>query len=210
MRALAIAVTVIAGVLTASGCGGSGAKQTARYTTSPPTTSGAMSQPVAQHGSHNGAGPLVVAISANTMHNLELHLYSARFLSPTRLAIPGIAGSSNCPSVPDKLVVQSPHAIRVNLVVGSWSRTASDLRVRVPRSPGICLDDLVPVPMVISIDSRRIDVRHQLKVNLYYPKGVIRRYKRPVVFTVPPLATARMREEMRVGRRALPRPRGAV
>ncbi len=32
----------------------------------------------------------------------------ARFLSPTRLAIPGIVGSSNCPSVPDKLIVREP------------------------------------------------------------------------------------------------------
>ena len=37
---------------------------------------------------------------------------AARFLSSTRLAIAGVAGSSNCPSVPDKLVVRSPHAIR--------------------------------------------------------------------------------------------------
>jgi hypothetical protein len=199
MRALATAAAVIAGVLVGSGCAGSSAKQTA-----PPTTSSALPQAVAQHSSNNGTGPLVIAISANAMRGLKRHLYSARFLSPTRLAIPGIIGSSNCPSVPVKLIVRSPHAIRVDLVVGSWSRTASGLRVRVPHSPNLCLDDLVPSPVVISINPKQIDVRHPLKVSLYYPKGVVRRYKRPVVVTVPPLATARIREEVRVARSSNP------
>lgn len=134
------------------------------------------------------------------MRRLQLHLFSARFLSPMRLAIPRIPGSSNCPSVPAKLIVQSPHAIRVDLVVGSWSKTASGLRVRVPRSPGICLDDLHPVAVVLAISPKQIDVYNQLRVSLYYPKGVIRRYKRPVVVTVPPLATSRVREEVKVAR----------
>jgi hypothetical protein len=136
------------------------------------------------------------------MRSLKRHLYSAVFLSRTRLAIPGIAGSSNCPSVPDKLMVRNPHAIWIDLVIGSWGKTASGLRVRVPRSPGICLDDLVPIPVVISINPSRVDVHQPLKVSLYYPKGVIRRYKRPVVITVPPLATARIRGEVRVARSA--------
>lgn len=199
MCAFATAV-VAAAVLVASGCGGSGAKQTAHYTTTPPTTSGASSQPIAQRSPHLAAGPLVVPIRANTMVYLKQHLYSARFLSATRLAIPGIAGSSNCPSVPDKLVVRSPHAVRVDLVLGSWSRTASGLRVRVPHSPGMCLDDLVPTPVVISINAKQIDVHQALKVSLYYPKGVIRRYKRPIAMTVPPLPTPRIREEVRVAR----------
>jgi hypothetical protein len=190
---------VIAGVLVGSGCAGASAKQTA-----PPTTSGAVSQPVAQRSSNDGTGPLVVPISANAMRSLKRHLYGPRFLSPTRLAIPRILGSSNCPSVPVKLIVRSPHAIRVNLVVGSWSRTASGLRLRVPHSPNLCLDDLVPSPVVISINPKRIDVHHPLKVSLYYPQGVVRRYKHPYVFTVPPLATARVREEVRVARSSNP------
>jgi hypothetical protein len=66
------------------------------------------------------------------------------------------------------------------------------------------LDDLVPSPVVISINPKQIDVRHPVKVSLYYPKGVVRRYKRPVVVTVPPLATARIREEVRVARSSNP------
>ena len=198
MRALATAAAVISGVLVGSGCAGSS------HATTPPTTSGAVAQPVAQRSSNNGTGPLVVPISANAMRNLKRHLYSARFLSPTRLAIPGILGSSNCPSVPVKLIVRSPHAIRVKLVVGSWSRTASGLRRRVAHSPHTCLDDLVPSPVVISINPKQIDVHHPLKVSLYYPEGVVRRYKRPVVFTVSPLATARIREGVRVARSSNP------
>jgi len=184
MRAVAGAIAVLAGVMAASGCGGSGVKQAAYHPTAAQTRGDA----------------LIVPISAQTRRSLERHLYRARFLSPTRLAIPGIAGSSNCPSVPAKLIVRSPNAIRVNLVVGSWSRTASGRRVEVPHSPGICLDDLHPIPVVIAIDPRRVDVRRQLKVSLYFPKGAIRRYKRPVGVIVPPLATARIREEVRVAR----------
>jgi hypothetical protein len=46
MRRSAIGVAVIVGVLAASGCG-SGAKETAHYTTSPPTASGPKPAPVA-------------------------------------------------------------------------------------------------------------------------------------------------------------------
>lgn len=185
---------MLAAVLAVSGCGGSGAKQT------PPA-----SRPDAHRTSHNGAGPLVVPISAKTRLGLEQDLFGARFLSSTRLAIPGIAGSSNCPSVPDELVVRNPHAIRVDLVVGSWSRTPSGRRVEVPRSPGTCLDDLHPVPVVVSVDPSRIDVHRRLKVSLYFPRGAIRRSRRPVLVTVPPLAPARFREEIRVARSANPR-----
>lgn len=198
MRALATAVLVIAAVLLVSACGESHGANVAM-------ANGPRSMPIARTSSSRGTGPLVVPISAKARRSLERHLYSARFLSPTRLAIPKIVGSSNCPSVPDKLIVQSAHATRVNLVVGSWSRTAAGLRVQVPRSPGICLDDLHLVPVVIAINPAQIDVRHELKVNLYYPKGAVRRYKRAVVVTVPPLATARVREEVRVARASNPR-----
>jgi hypothetical protein len=190
MRAVA-AVAVIVSVLVVSGCASSGAKT--------PTTVNDLQTPVAV-GSKPSSTPLVVPLSPKAMRSLKQHLYSARFLSSTRLGIPGIAGSSNCPSVPVSLIVRSPHAIRVDLVIGSWSRTALGRRVRVPHSPNVCLDDLVPTPVVIAINPKQIDVHHRLKVSLYYPKGVIRRYKRPVVFTVPPLARARVREEVRVAR----------
>lgn len=178
MRATpAAAVAVIAGLLVASGCAGSH-----RTKTSIPTGP----TPIVRTSPSKGR-PLVVPTSPNAMRRLKRHLRGPRFLSPTRLAIPGIAGSSNCPSVPVKLIVQRPHAIRIDLVVGSWNRTASGLRVRVPRSPGLCLQDLVPTPVVLSINPRQIDVHHRLRVSLYYPEGVIRRYERPVVGTVPPL-----------------------
>ena len=66
--------------------------------------------------------------------------------------------------------------------------------------PRICLADAHLVPVVIAINPARTDVRHELKVSLYYPAFAIHRYKRPVVVTVPPLATARVREEVRVAR----------
>jgi hypothetical protein len=194
MRALATAVTVIAAVLLGSGCASSGATKLMAQTGGGPEGQVMRTVPL------SGTGPLVVPISAKTRHSLEQDLYIARFLSPTRLAIPRIVGSSNCPSVPDKLIVRSPHAIWIDLVTGSWSRTASGRRMEVPHSPGICLDDLHPVPVVVAIDPSQIDVHHQLKVSLYYPKAAIRRYKRPVVVTVSPLATARVREEVRVAR----------
>lgn len=150
----------------------------------------------------SGDPPLSVPESGKTLAGLRRELtlaHSARFVSSTRLAFLTV-GSSNCPSVPVKLVVQSPHAIRVNLVVGSWSRTSSGLRLRMPHPPRICLADAHISPVVVTINPKQINVYHQLKVSLYYPKGVIRRYTRPVVFTVPLLATARIREEVRVAR----------
>ena len=192
MRASATAAAVIAGVLTVSGCAGSSGR---------PTTGAARSQPVAKTTSKGGPGPLVIPLRPNALRNLKLHLYRPRFLSPTRLAIPGIAGSSNCPSVPAKLIVRRQHAIWLDLVLGSWSRTASGLRLRLPSAPrGGCLDDLVPTPVVVAIDPKQVDVHRRLRVSLYYPKGVSRRYRRPVVFTVPPLATARVRREVRAAR----------
>jgi hypothetical protein len=59
------------------------------------------------------------------------------------------------------------------------------------------LDNLVPTPVVIAINPKPIDVHHSLKVSVYYPKGVIRRYKRPVVITAPPLKALRVIPEHR-------------
>lgn len=198
MRAVAAAVVVITGVFVASGCAGSQMADS-------PATSVARPTPVARTTVGSGANQLVVPMSASVMRRLDRHLFSPRFLSPTRLAIPGILGSSNCPSVPVKLIVRTPHAIRIRLVVGSWSRTASGLRVRVPHRPRICLTDLVrKSAVVISVNPKQIDVHHQLKVSLYYPKFVLPRSKRLLVGTVPPLATARIREEVRVARSSNP------
>lgn len=72
--------------------------------------------------------------------------------------------------------------------------------MQVPRRPRICLADLHPVPVVVAVDPAEIDVHLPLKVSLYYPAFAVRRYRRPVVVTVPPLATARVREEVRVAR----------
>lgn len=143
--------------------------------------------PILRTNASRGSRTLVVPISAKTTRRLK-HLHSARFLSPTRLAIPGILGSSNCPSVPVKLITQNPHAIRIHLAVGSWSRTASGLRVRVPHRPRICLNDLTRLSVVVvAINPKQIDVHHRLRISLYFPKFVIPRYKRPVVITAPPL-----------------------
>jgi hypothetical protein len=181
MRPAASAIVVIAGVLVASGCAGSGKKPTTTVASPVPSP---RTTPVAH------THPVVLPISPKGMRGLDPG-ERARFLSPTRLALAGIAGSSNCPSVPVKLIVKSPHAIRIDLAVGSWGRTTAGRRVQVPQRPRICLADLHPVPVVIAINPAQIDVHHQLNVSLYYPSFAIRRYKRPVVVSVPPFAGAR-------------------
>jgi hypothetical protein len=180
MGTFASTLAVATSVVFAAGCAGSHAKSAS-------LASGPKPAPIVGAGSSGSTRPLVVPISAETTRRLK-RLHSARFLSPTRLAIPGTLGSSNCPSVPVKLVVFSPHAIRIDLAVGSWSRTASGLRVRVPHRPRICLTDLVlNSPLVIAINPKQIDVHHQLKISLYYPRFVVRRYEHPVVVAAPPL-----------------------
>lgn len=176
-------------VLVASGCAGSGAKE--------PTTSVVWPAAVDPAGSITVARPVVLPISPKGMRGLDPP-QAARFLSPTRLALAGIAGSSNCPSVPKHLIVESPHRIRVDLVVGSWGRTASGRRVQILHRPGICLADLHPVPVVVAVNPARIDVHHRLKVTLHYPKFAVRPGERLVVVTVPPLPTARIREDVRL------------
>jgi hypothetical protein len=181
MRAVVTAVAVIASVLVASACASSGKNPTTTVVSPAPSR---PTTPIAH------THPTVLPISSKGMRGLD-PAERARFLSPTRLALAGIAGSSNCPSVPVKLIVKSPHAIRIDLAVGSWGRTAAGRRVQVPHRPRICLTDLHPVPVVIAINPAQIDVHHQLKVSLYFPSFAIRRYKGPVVVTVPPFATAR-------------------
>ena len=103
----------------------------------------------------------------------------AQLVSPTRLAIV-TWGSGSCPAVPDELVVQSRHAIRINLVLGSWTRKA--LVAHPPRPNGICTDDRRTTRMVVAIDPKRIDVHHSLTVSFFYYKG-----KKPQVWTAAPL-----------------------
>ncbi len=71
-------------------------------------------------------------------------------------------------------MVQSPDVIQVRL------------RVKTPPN-GACLDDATMSRYVIAINPSQINVHHRLTIRLYYPKGVIRENKRPVVLTVPPL-----------------------
>ena len=145
-----------------------------------PSTNGSRPMPI-------GTRTRIIPVRPATMRRLK-HLHGARFLSPTRLAFL-TSGSSSCPSVPARLVVKTPHAIRIDLAIGSWRRTASGLRVQAPHLPpgGACLDNLVASPVVIAINPKQIDVHHRLRVSLYYRKGVIRSSKRPVVFIAPPL-----------------------
>jgi hypothetical protein len=196
MRRPTTGIAVVAAVLVASGCASSGTKK--------PTTSVVSPVPVRPTDPTTVARPVVLPISPKGMRGLDPP-EAARFLSSTRLAIAGVAGSSNCPSVPKKLIVESRHRIRIVLVVGSWGRSAAGRRVQVLHRPGICLADLHPVPVVIGIDPARIDVHHRLEISLYYPKFALRRYRRPVIYTVPPLPTAPIREEVRIARASNPR-----
>jgi hypothetical protein len=196
MRTSATAIAVIAWVLVAAGCASSGTRESTTSVVSPVVVEPA--------GSTTTSRPVVLPISPKGMRGLDPP-EGARFLSSTRLAIAGVVGSSNCPSVPKKLIVESPHKIRIDLSVGSWGRTVSGRRVQVPRRPRICLADLHPVPVVIAIDPARIDVYHPVNVSLYYPGLAVRRNKRPVVVTVPPLASRQVRQEVQIARATNPR-----
>jgi hypothetical protein len=190
MRAPPIAIAVIATVLVVSGCASSATKKPTTSVVSPPAVK--PTGPVATR-------PVVLPIGPKGMRGLDPP-DGARFLSSTRLAIAGVAGSSNCPSVPKQQIVESRHHIRIDLVVGSWSRTASGRRVQVLHRPRICLTDLHPVPVVIAVDPAQIDVHDPLKISLYYPSFAVRRYRHPAIVTAPPLLTARTREEVRIAR----------
>ncbi len=114
-------------------------------------------------------------------------------VSPTSLAI-ATSGSSNCPTVPDKLVVLSPDTIRIDMARGSWRPTGTWLHHRVhgrriprmrlvahPPANGICLTDLTYTPMLVSLPGQ-INVHHRLTIRFYYPLT-----KKPYITTAPPL-----------------------
>ena len=103
---------------------------------------------------------------------------SAEIVSPTRLGIVTL-GSSSCPSVPDELVVESPHRIRIHLTVGSW------LEGRIiahPPAGGACTEDYGTTPMLVTIDPKEIDVHGQVTVRFFYENS-----KTPILRTAAPL-----------------------
>src|SRR5581483_6471769 len=108
-----------------------------------------------------GYTPVVVA--AHRLNPDLLRGKSARLVSPTRLEIL-TWGSSSCPAVPNKLVVESPHAIRIDLATGSWKGK----RLVTKPLPNGCTMDLRTTWMLVRIDPTRIDVHRPLTVRFYY------------------------------------------
>ena len=103
---------------------------------------------------------------------------SAHFVSPTRLEIVTL-GSSSCPSVPDELVVESPHRIRIHLTLGS--RLEGGIVTHPPPS-GACTADYGETAIVVAIDPTAIDVHHPLTVRFFYEHSTT-----PIVRTAAPL-----------------------
>jgi hypothetical protein len=147
-----------------AGCAGSGSEH---------PVSGAASKPQVRELSNqrsDARSPLVVSVGPNVP--LE-HKRLPRFLSPTRLAIATI-GSTGCRTVPKRLVVQNPHAIKIRL------------EVKTPPN-GACFDNAFFTRYVVAINPSQIDLHQRLTIRLSYPKGTIRKYRKPVVTTAPPL-----------------------
>jgi hypothetical protein len=164
MKRLALSLLLAALGLALAGCAGSGGKH--------PVTGAASKPQVRELNSRFGHPQSRLVVS--TGPNVPLaHKSLPHFLSRTRLAIATI-GSTGCRTVPKRLVVQSPHAIKI--------------RLEVKRPPnGACFANAFFTRYVVAINPSEIDVHHRLTIRLYYPKGVIRRYRRPVVATARPL-----------------------
>jgi hypothetical protein len=92
---------------------------------------------------------------------------SAAFVSATSLSIVTL-GSSSCPSVPDELVIENRHSIRVHLIVGS--RTGDGIVAQPPPS-GVCTTDYGTTAMELSVDPTEIDVHARLTVSFVYATG---------------------------------------
>ena len=127
-------------------------------------------------GSGSGRGPhshppfigyTPVVVAANRMSPDMILGRIAQLMSPTRLAIV-TTGSSSCPSVPDRLIVDSPHKIRIHLTAGSWERGKL---VAHPPPGGVCTADYGTTHMVITINPRHIAVHRPLTVVLSYGGG---------------------------------------
>jgi hypothetical protein len=130
------------------------------------TTTKTQRSPSSSNGRAHSS--LVVA----TKH-VRLDDSTPRLLSPTRLAIATI-GSTGCPTVPERLTVQSPDAIQIHL------------EVKTP-SNGNCFADARLTRYVISINPSQINVHQRLTIRLDYPKGVVSNGTRPVVVQAAPL-----------------------
>jgi hypothetical protein len=179
MKRLALTVLLALLGLALAGCAGSGGKHS-----------------TSANSSHTRNSPYslrVVAGNRDTIPAADLRKRFPLFLSPTSLAI-ATSGSSNCPTVPDKLVVLTPDTIRIDLARGSWGPTGTWLHQRVrghriermrlvarPPANGFCLADLTDTPMVVSIPSQ-INVHHRVTIRFYYPLT-----SKPYIATVPPL-----------------------
>ena len=154
MRRLAL---IAAAGIALVGCGSS------RHASSPPPLT--THYPVVIHS------PLVVAARAQLGDHLP------RLVSPTRLAI-AWRGSGSCPWVPDEITVQGPHAIRIDLVMGGWSRG----RLVTQPLPNGCTMDLRTTPMLVAINPKQVDVHRPLTVGVSPPNT-----QRPYVETAAPL-----------------------
>jgi hypothetical protein len=153
-------VVLLGGLLT--GCAGGSGKQRVTGTTSKGQVS--LSR-ISNGGVHSS---LVVATKPARLRDR-----APRLLSPTRLAIATI-GSTECPTVPKRLTVQSSDAIQIQL------------EVKTPPN-GNCLADAHLTRYVISINPSQINVHHRLTIRLDYPKGVVSNGTRPVVVRAAPL-----------------------
>ena len=177
MKRLALTVTLLLLGLALAGCASSSGKHSTK----------------GQSHAHAQARAYKLRVVAGNRNTLG-HATTRRlplFVSPQRLAI-ATWGSSNCLTVPAKLAVLGPDAIRIDLTPGSWRPTGTWHRVdghRVPRmrivarppANGICLADRTETPMLVSIPSQ-INVHHRLSIRFYYPLT-----KKPFIATVPPL-----------------------
>lgn len=166
MRKFALAVILGAFALGLAGCAGSGGKP-----------SSTPSVPAKTTRSDPPNSVRVVAGSRRTIDGVNLR-NSARFLSPTRLAIL-TWGSTTCPAVPNRLVVETPNRIRIHLTTGSWRG-----RLPVAHLPPskACTADHSSTVIVIAIDPKRTDVHHRLTIRLYYY-----RINKPEIRTAAPL-----------------------
>jgi hypothetical protein len=177
MKRLALPVTLLLLGLAVAGCASGGGKR---------STEGK---------SHPQGSAYSLHVVAGNRHTLgrAVGKHLPVFVSPTSLAI-STSGSSNCPTVPDKLVVLTPDTIRIDMARGSWRPTGTWLHHRVrgrriprmrlvahPPANGVCLADLTDTPMIVSLPSQ-INAHHRLTIRFYYPLT-----KKPYIATAPPL-----------------------
>ena len=126
-------------------------------------------------GRRSSGPPLVFPLDGH-VHIQPGH---ARFLSPTRLAIVTF-GSSSCPSVPNRVVVDGRHTISIYLVTGS--RIGNALIAHPPPS-GACTADWGSTGIAVAVDPTRIDVHRALTIRIAYPGSL----GPPTTVIAPPL-----------------------